>query len=366
MRMASSVSRMRYNYLGKSGLKVSNICLGTLTFGENKFGRPGQCDENLSHQILDRFVECGGNYIDTSDNYQDGMSETYVGSWLQARQNRDNMVVATKCRFNTKPGDPNGVGLGRKHILWSVEQSLKRLQTDYIDLYQIHIWDKATPIQETLRTMDDLVRSGKVRYIGASNLTGWQMQKIVYECKIMGLHPLVSIQAQYSLLCRGVELEVVDVCRNEGIALLPWSPLKGGWLTGKAKKGMPPPSGSRMAFVESDRRREYESHPSFSTFGNNEQVLNLIEHMENIAKNCGKSVAQVALRWLLQKDAVASVVIGAKTIQQLDDNMGASSGWELTDQQMTELDELSETEEPYPYYMINRCNRDRIRSSWCS
>ncbi|XP_006823633.1 1-deoxyxylulose-5-phosphate synthase YajO-like [Saccoglossus kowalevskii] len=324
---------MRYNYLGNSGLKVSNICLGTLTFGESERGRPGQANEELSHQLMDRFVEKGGNYIDTANNYQLGLSEKIVGSWLKKRQNRESLVIATKARMAMNFDDPNGIGLSRKHILWTVEESLKRLQTDYIDLYQMHIWDAATPIEESLRTMDDLVRSGKVRYVGVSNFTGWQLQKTADVCKYMGLQKVVSLQAQYSLLVRGLEYELVDVCKNEGIGILPWSPLKGGWLTGKARHGVPPPRGSRMSFVEADRRREYESHPSYSCFADDPQVNDILDKVDRIAKEQGKTMAQVSLRWLLQKDTVPSVVIGAKTLQQLNENMGASSGWELNDSQ---------------------------------
>ncbi|XP_070537829.1 1-deoxyxylulose-5-phosphate synthase YajO-like [Ptychodera flava] len=358
---ASLIGRLKYNYLGNSGLRVSNICLGTFTFGEGNSGRPGQCGENLSHQILDRYVECGGNFIDTADSYNDGLSEKYVGSWMAKRKNRDSMVVATKCWYNTKPGDPNGAGLGRKHILWNIEQSLQRLQTDYIDLYQIHCWDNKTPIQETLRTMDDLVRSGKVRYVGASNVTGWQMLKIVYECKNMGLNPWISLQAQYSLLSRTLELEAIDVCRNEGVALLPWGALKSGWLTGKYKQGQAPPEDTRVGFVEADRRFERESHPSYSKFANNPRVFTLLEGMARIGREHDKSIAEVAIRWLLQKDTIPSVLIGAKTIQQLDCNLGAANGWELSDQQMSDLDDLSRIELPYPYNMIKALNEDRNR-----
>ncbi|XP_077988264.1 1-deoxyxylulose-5-phosphate synthase YajO-like [Glandiceps talaboti] len=331
-------------------------------------GRPGQLDEPSSHKMLDRFVELGGNFIDTADVYNEGTAERYLGTWLDKRKNRDSLVIASKC-FLPVHGfdDPNRRGLSRKHISWSVEQSLKRLQTDYIDLYQIHVWDSATPIEETLRTMDDLVRSGKVRYVGASNVTGWQLQKIVYECKIMGLNPWVSLQAQYSLLCRHTEFELLDVCRNEGIGLLPWSPLRSGWLTGKIRRGMSqPPSGTRIAYVETDRAKlESESHVSFSRFAEDDKALNLLDVMDRIGKEKDKSISQVALRWLLQQDTVPSVIIGAKTLQQLDENMGAGNGWELNDKEMKELDDASEVEEPYPYNMVNLRNKKRVRHNFC-
>ncbi|XP_077988262.1 1-deoxyxylulose-5-phosphate synthase YajO-like [Glandiceps talaboti] len=357
-------AEMRYNFLGNTGLKVSNICLGTMTFGENTAGDPGQMDEMRSHQMLDRFVDQGGNFIDTADVYSMGTAEGYIGSWMKKKQNRNDIVIATKVRCNVDgSSDPNKLGLSRRYISQAVEHSLKRLQTDYIDLYQIHCWDSATPIQETLRTMDDLIRSGKVRYVGASNVKGWQLQKIMDECRHIGLNPWISLQAEYSLMSRGIEYELLDVCRNEGVGVLPWSPLKGGWLTGKVKRGVPPPAGSRIAHVESiDPQRDMNtSHPSYSQYATNEQVLHLLDVVEGIAKEQGKSMSQVAIRWLLQQDTVSSVIIGAKTLQQLDENMGAADGWELTDQQLNELDKASQIHQPYPYELVPTMNSGRKR-----
>ncbi|RUS82277.1 hypothetical protein EGW08_009955, partial [Elysia chlorotica] len=185
-------SKVQYNFLGKSGLKVSNICLGTLTFGESPIGRPGQCDESLSFQILDRYAAWGGNFVDTADFYGYGNSENVVGSWLK-RQNREDFVIATKCRYDMCQ-NVNSVGLSRRHITKSIEDSLRRLHTDYVDVYQTHLFDNATPLDETFRTMDDLVRCGKIRYVGVSNVSGWQLQKIVETQKQLGLNPIVSLQ----------------------------------------------------------------------------------------------------------------------------------------------------------------------------
>ncbi|XP_070537823.1 1-deoxyxylulose-5-phosphate synthase YajO-like [Ptychodera flava] len=364
--MASAgIAKPSFNFVGSSGLRVSNLCLGAMTFGESKTGVPGQCDEDLSHQIMDRYTDLGGNFIDTANMYQAGTSEKYVGSWMAKRQNRNDLVISTKVRFPVDPNNENGRGLSRRHILQAVEESLQRLQTDYIDIYHVHCWDQGTRIEETLRTLDDLVRCGKVRYVGASNVTGWQLQKIVDECRRLGLNPWICLQAQYSLLCRSTEFELTDVCRNEGLGLLPWSPLKGGWLTGKVGRSVKPPEGSRLAYVEANpERRSTGAWPSYKEFAKDEQVLQLLDIMEKIGKEVGKTMSQIAIRWLLQKDTVSAVVIGAKTLQQLDDNMGAS-GWELTQQQMDELDEASKVEPPYPYEIITKMGKDRKRENSC-
>ncbi|VDI65996.1 Hypothetical predicted protein [Mytilus galloprovincialis] len=221
-------SCVEYTHVGKSGLKVSNVCLGTMTFGKNHDhpnARLQKINEEKSHKLLDRYVELGGNFLDTANVYCLGQSEQIIGTWLK-KQKRDNIVVASKVWFQMGM-EPNSVGLSRRHIIKSCEDSLERLQTDYIDLYQTHLWDDATPIEETMRTLDDLVRCGKVRYIGACNLVGWQMQKVVDLTKYMGLTPLISLQQQYNLLTRHSEFEEFQVCKNEGLGVLPWSPLKG-------------------------------------------------------------------------------------------------------------------------------------------
>ncbi|XP_072049259.1 uncharacterized oxidoreductase YrpG-like [Amphiura filiformis] len=352
-----------YRYLGSSGVSVSNICLGTMTFGVNPLGRPGQCDEKLAHQIMDRYVKLGGNFIDTANVYQFGLSEEIVGTWL-TKQQREKIVLATKMRFTMDTKNPNSNGLSRKNIIWSLEESLKRLKTDYVDLYQIHAWDTATDIKELLRTMDDLVRCGKVRYIGASNVTGWQMQKIMDYCDFMGLNKWVSLQAQYSLLNRELELELTDVCKNEGLGILPWSPLKGGWLTGKIKKDMTaPPPGSRIEFAEKNPNLKYQSHPNFK-YGEDERVWKVVDALEEVSKETGKSMSQIAIRWLIQQDTVSSVITGVKTLEQLEDNMKAAKGWELSKEQMKTLNKASYLTPPYPYEMIRRVNGGRKRTNW--
>ncbi|XP_013393821.1 uncharacterized protein LOC106161418 isoform X1 [Lingula anatina] len=359
--------QMEYNFLGRSGVRVSNICLGTMTFGKINVmgGRPGNLDEEAAHVMMDRFAELGGNFLDTADAYQFGESEKIVGSWLQ-KQDREKFVLATKVGVPMSFDDPNSLGTSRKHVMHGVEQSLKRLQTDYIDLYQTHVWDNGTPVEETLRSLSDLVRAGKVRYIGVSNVAGWQLQKITDLVKYMGLEKVVSLQQQYNLLCRETEYEVLDVCINEGIGFLPWSPLKGGWLSGKFKRGMGAggASSSRIGWVsEKAGERILQSAPSWDQY-DNDKTWTLLEAMERIGKEHGKSVAQVAIRWLLQRPTVSAVIIGATKMSQMEDNIGAAAGWELTDDQMQELNKLSMPVIPYPYEMIRRANKMRKESEF--
>ncbi|XP_059178411.1 1-deoxyxylulose-5-phosphate synthase YajO-like [Physella acuta] len=357
--MASPVSaeqKLPYVYVGRSGLKVSNLCLGAMTFGESAWGTPGQCDEELSFQILDRFVEWGGNFIDTANVYGRGKSEEIVGKWLE-KQTRDNFVIATKVRANMgTENNVNNVGLSRRHITESIEKSLKRLRTDYVDLYQAHVYDDGTPLEETFRTFDDLVRCGKVRYIGVSNFTGWQLQKLVDLNEKLGLNPIISLQQQYNLVSRESELEPFQVCKTSGIGVLPWSPLKGGLLTGKVKRGQKPEEG-RMAWVAENESRASQAAPAWTSF--DDKTFDLIEAGEAIAKKYDRSLAQVAIRWLLQKDVVSSVIIGARNLKQLDDNLGAGNGWSLTKEEMQQLDDLSKPKLPYPYEMVFRLNEDR-------
>ncbi|XP_046578843.1 1-deoxyxylulose-5-phosphate synthase YajO-like [Haliotis rubra] len=339
--------KVAYNILGRSGLKVANICLGTMTFGSAGSELPGQATEEYSHQVLDRYVQWGGNFLDTADVYTQGLSEKFIGSWL-AKQTRDKIVVATKVRG----ANNSGVGLGRRHIVQSIQDSLERLQTDYVDLYQMHLWDYGTPIEETLRTFDDLVRCGKARYIGASNVVGWQLQKIVCTSEKLGLNPFVSLQQQYSLLCRETEFESLQVCKIEGLGVLPWSPLKGGLLSGKYTRESPPTTGRH------GWRRQNDAG-SWNTVQEDNQIWAIMDAVRDIANTRGKSMAQVSLRWLLQKDVVPSVIIGATTLEQLDDNLGAASGWTLSSEEMARLDEVSQPSVPYPYEIVWRLNKSR-------
>jgi aryl-alcohol dehydrogenase-like predicted oxidoreductase len=330
---------MDYINMGRTGLQVSRLCLGAMTFGR-------ESTEEISHQMLDRFVEAGGNFIDTANVYSKGISEEILGRWL-VKQNRHDVVIATKVRF---PMDdkPNNSGLSRKHILDSVENSLRRLQTDYIDLYQVHMWHTDTPLEETLSTLDGLVRSGKVRYIGASNFTGWQLQKAADLSRQMGWEPFTCLQPLYNLLDRELEWELVPVCLNEGIGIIPWSPLRGGWLSGKYRRGMDAPlSGTR---VEDATQKGWSE--GWNTY-NTEHTWCVIDELFAIAQETGKSAAQVALNWLLQRPGVTAPIIGARSMEQFDDNMG-SVGWALSDEQMNRLNQASDKPLPYPYHFQRR------------
>ena len=313
------------------------------------FGR--EADEALSHRMLDAFVEAGGNFIDTADVYTRGTSEEITGSWLE-QQNRDDLVIATKVRFPMGDG-PNDLGLSRKHILAGVEASLKRLKTDYIDLYQVHCWDRGTPLEETLSTLNDLVRRGLVRYIGASNHTGWQLQRALDVSREMGLELYTCLQPQYNLLCRTTEWELIPLCEAEGLGVIPWSPLRGGWLSGKFKRGMDaPPEGSRV------KKAEEEGWSESWTAYNNEHTWTVLDALHAVADEADKHPAQVAIRWLLQQPGVTAPIIGARNLEQLESNLGAA-GWVLSDEQMAHLNEASALEPPYPYDFVNRGQQNR-------
>ncbi len=325
---------MDYRYLGRTGLRVSELCLGTMTFG-------WKIDEAESHRILDAFSTAGGNFIDTADVYAAGGSETILGSWLK-ENDRDDFVIATKVRGATGKG-ANDIGLSRKHIMKAVKDSLRRLGTDYIDIYQAHAWDPATPLRETLLALDSLVEEGMVRYIGASNFRGWQLQKAVDMSLEMGLSQFCSLQPQYSLLCRATEFELIPACLDAGIGVIPWSPLKGGILSGKYRKGSDePPESTRYgeAFREGNRAG-WESV-------NRQSTWELLDTLRATAQSKGKSMAQIALNWLLRKPGVTSPIIGARSIAQLEENLG-STGWELTAEDIAALDAKSAPDVSHPY-----------------
>ncbi|MDG5790003.1 aldo/keto reductase [Evansella sp. AB-P1] len=331
---------MDYRYLGKTGLRVSELCLGTMTLGR-------ETNEEDSFDILDRFVEEGGNFIDTANVYSLGTSEEIVGKWLQDKR-RDDFVVATKVRFPMGEG-PNDVGTSRKHILSSVKDSLRRLGTDYIDLYQVHAWDQRTPLEETLSTLNDLVREGLVRYIGASNFKGWQLQKAIDMSRQKGWESFVCLQPQYNLLSRATEWELIDVCLNEGLGVIPWSPLRGGWLSGKYTKDMvKPPEGSRISVAaEKGWSETWEKH-------NNDFTWEILDTLYAVAEEAGKTPAQAAINWVLHRPGVTAPIIGARTMEQLEANLG-SAGWSLTDEQVERLNKASKLYVSYPY------NEDAIR-----
>ncbi|MFC4852759.1 aldo/keto reductase [Actinophytocola glycyrrhizae] len=329
---------MDYRFLGRSGLQVSELCLGTMMFGE-------RTDEQTSHRILDAFAEAGGNFIDTADVYGRGRSEEILGSWLRTRR-REDYVVATKAFGEMGPG-PNERGLSRKHILDAVRASLRRLGTDHIDLYQLHVWDDGTPLEESLSTLDGLVRAGTVRYLGVSNFTGWQLQKAVDVSLLRGWEALVCLQPLYNLLDREAEWELFPVCRGEGLGVIPWSPLRGGWLAGAHRRGATAPvPGTR---VEEAAEAGTIPWSGYAT----ERTWRVIDEVSAIATETGRTAAQVSLRWLLQRAPVTAPIIGPRTLDHARDNLAAVD-WALTPEQAERLTAASETETPpYPYGLLS-------------
>lgn len=325
---------MQYRYLGRTGLKVSELCLGAMTFGR-------ESSEEVSFQMLDCFLDAGGNFIDTANVYSQGISEEILGRWLKGKP-RDDLVIATKVRFSMGPG-PNDLGLSRKHILSAVEASLHRLNTEYIDLYQVHMWDPGTPLEETLDTLHHLVRSGKVRYLGASNYAGYQLQKAIDLSRGQGGEPFSCLQPLYNLLDRSFEWELLPVCEAEGVGVIPWSPLRGGWLSGKYRRGMSaPPPDTRVE--ESAKQGWSESWAAYA----NERTWQVIDTLLAVAAEVEKTPAQVALNWLLRKSTITAPILGARTLAHLEDNLGATE-WSLTPEQVTRLDQSSALPLPYPY-----------------
>jgi len=323
---------MKFKKLGRTGVLVSELCLGTMTFG-------WQSDEEASHDLLHRFIEAGGNFLDTSNVYSSGKSEEIIGRWL-SHQDRQRIVVATKARFRTDEG-ANSVGLSRKHLLHAVRDSLRRLQTDYIDLLQVHAWDPLTPLEETYGALNTLVEDGLVRYVGVSNYRAWQFEKALQLCRSRGWHDPVSLQPQYSLYARATEFELLPMCLAEKIAVLPWSPLAGGFLTGKYKNGARnPPSGTRIADAED---REF-----YASRFDNDRTSRIVRAVEAVAREAGKTMPQVALNWLLCQPAVTAPIIGARNLEQLSENLG-STGWSLSKNQIDSLGKASELEVTYPY-----------------
>ena len=333
---------MRRVFLGSSGLAVSCLAMGTQTFGWG-------ADETAAWAMADRFLEAGGNFFDTSSTYNSGTSESILGSWAKSRNCRHDVVLATKVFFPTGEG-PNDFGLSRKHILRSVEDSLARLKTDYIDLYQAHCFDMSTPLEETLRVFEDLVRAGKVRYIGVSNFTASQLTRAVMLERMRGWSPLVSLQAEYSLLVRSTEWELLPVCRDEGLTLLAWSPLAGGWLSGKYSKGAAPESDSRVG-----RGDRWDDQPEQRE---SELAWRVIDCLRKIGRNRGKTSSQVALYYLLMRGDCLVPIFGARTLEQLAENLG-SVGWELDEEEAAILEAASRVPLPYPYCFIERYTRRR-------
>jgi aryl-alcohol dehydrogenase-like predicted oxidoreductase len=319
-----------------------------MTFGEadeGSFMHKVGCDEETSFAIMDRSLEAGVSFWDTANVYgNDGLTERVIGNWFDKTGRRDEVVLASKCRFRMRAG-PNGTGASRYQIMEAVEASLQRLKTDHIDLYQIHMQDIDTPEEETLRALDDLVHQGKVRYLGCSNYAAYRMVESLWLADKHNTARYVSLQPRYSLLERSIEREHVPVCRNHGIGIINYSPLAGGFLTGKYQKDQPPPEGARLAKWEERLKRFDKEH--------NWKVLAAVEE---VAKELDTSMTAVAIGWCLRKAEVASVIFGARSVAQLEENLAAAD-LEIPDELMAKLDEVSAVDVGYPYDFIGRVQK---------
>jgi len=337
---------MDHRQLGRSGLRVSSLALGTMTFGGGgKFANVGATDVDGARRQIDMCLDAGINLFDTADVYSDGLSEEILGQALAGR--RDRVLVATKARMPVGDG-PNDAGLSRHHLIRSCEGSLRRLGTDHIDLYQVHEWDGVTPLEETLGALDDLRRAGKIRYAGCSNFTGWQLSKALGVSERLGLVRYVSQQVYYSLQAREAEYELVPAGLDQGVGILVWSPLAGGLLSGKYRRGRQGPEGARHL-------TDWREPP----VRDEDRTYDVIEAAVEIGEAHGVSAAQVALAWLLGRPGVSSLVVGARTEEQLADNLAAAE-LELSDAERARLDELSAPALIYPHWHQAKTAADRL------
>lgn len=337
---------MRYRTLGSSGTVVSAQCLGTMTFG-------AEADEETSHAIMTAFAEAGGTFLDTADVYGSGVSEEIVGSWLRAHPTQAaQTVVATKGRFPMGDG-PNDVGLSRRHLRAALDASLRRLGTDHVDLYQVHAFDALTPLEETLRFLDDAVTAGKISYYGFSNYLGWQVTKASMLAAAHGWSAPVTLQPQYNLLVRDIEHEVVPACQDAGLGLLPWSPLAGGWLTGKYERDVDPTGATRLG---EDPARGMEAWEARNA---DDRTWAVLDEVRTVAVAVDATPAQVSLAWLAARPAVTSVILGARTVEQLEGLLPAAD----LDLPAEHLDRLTEASAPrvddYPYGTAGVAQRHR-------
>jgi aryl-alcohol dehydrogenase-like predicted oxidoreductase len=338
---------MDYRTLGRSGCAVSNLCLGTMTFG-------AESDPATSHALLDTFVEAGGTLVDTADVYSAGVSEEIIGRWFADRPGdvTERVVLATKGRFGMAD-EPNGLGLSRRHLTRALDESLRRLGTERVDLYQVHAYDPWTPLEETVRTLDDFVRAGKISYWGLSNFTGWQLTKIVDTAIALGATRPVTLQPQYSLIVREIEWEIVPAAQDAGLGLLPWSPLGGGYLSGKYRRGERPTGDTRLG---DNPERGMEAWERRGT----DRTWRIIDALTEVAEGRGASMAAVALAWLTDRPGVTSTILGARTVEQLRANLAAAD-LHLNLEETAALDVASDLgASDYPYGEMGEQQRSRL------
>jgi aryl-alcohol dehydrogenase-like predicted oxidoreductase len=328
---------MEYRFLGASGFKVSALGFGAGTFGGKGplFSAWGRTDVDEARRLIEVCLEAGLNFFDTADVYSDGASEAILGRAIQGR--RDDVILSTKISLRSGSG-PNDVGASRHHLIRAVDAALRRLGTDYIDLLQLHHFDAQTPVASVLSTLDDLVRAGKVRYIGASNFSGWQLMKSLAVAERYGYERYVAHQAYYSLIGRDYEWELMPLALDQQLGTVVWSPLGWGRLTGRIRRGQPLPATSRL-----------HETAQFAPPVELERLYSIVDELAQISAATGKTIPQIALNWLLQRPTVATVLIGARNEQQLRENLGAL-GWALSAEQVAALDAASRVTPPYPYY----------------
>jgi aryl-alcohol dehydrogenase-like predicted oxidoreductase len=328
----------RYYTLGRTGLKVSRLALGTMTFGtEWGWG----VDKDTARRLVSAYVEAGGNFFDTADLYTNGTSETWLGEFIAEGGLRDKAVIATKFSYNAAHGNPNAGGNGRKNILRAVEGSLRRLSTDYIDLYILHTWDRVTPADEVMRTLDDLVRSGKVRHVGLSDVPAWYASRAQAMAEFRGFEPISALQLEYSIAERNIEHEYIPLGTEHGMGIMVWSPLASGLLSGKYR-----PSEDGGAGAGRLETLKGASNPGFKKF--TARNWEIVAELEQVSRQMGKAMAEVALNWVAQRPGVASVIIGATRMDQLSANLGALT-FEIPPELLNRLDAVSAPERPFPY-----------------
>ncbi|AIF48539.1 aldo/keto reductase [Dyella japonica] len=336
-----------YYTLGRSGLRVSRLALGTMTFGDN-WGWGAA--EDTARAMFDRYLHAGGNFFDTADLYTEGASEELLGKFVADSGSRDRVVLSTKFSYNAQPGNPNAGGNGRKNILRAVEGSLRRLRTDYIDLYILHTWDRLTPAEEVVRTLDDLVRDGKIRYAGLSDVPAWYASRAQTYAEAHALTPLVNLQLEYSLIERHIEHEFVPMAGELGMGITAWSPMGMGLLSGKYKP-------SEAGGAGEGRLAKISGTPGFDRF--TERNWAIVATLEEVAGKMGRPMAQVALNWVATQPGIASVIIGATKLAQLDDNLSALS-FEIPADLRARLDEVSALEPTFPYWFFGDVQQSRI------
>jgi aryl-alcohol dehydrogenase-like predicted oxidoreductase len=338
-----------YVTLGRSGLRVSPLALGTMTFGNDRWGS----NDDESKRIFDRYLELGGNSLDTADGYAEGKSEEVLGRFVAERNLHDRLVIATKFTFNSQEGNPNAGGNGRKNIYRALEGSLRRLKLDYVDLYWMHVWDTVTPVEEVVSTLTDLVHEGKIRYYGFSDVPAWYAARAQTLAEQQGLERPIGLQLEYSLVERNIEREHVPAALELGMGVCPWSPLASGFLSGKyTRQGPASSKGSRLEVLKDS------NNPVFNKF--TDRNWRILEIAQEIAKQTGRTAAEIALNWVAHQPGVTSTIIGATSLKQLDNNLGAIT-FELPAEARQELDEVSRLEDVHPYMFFGEVLQDRVR-----